>query len=74
MRDVMKSVEKWMGVLRIVVVLPALFTRKEVQLGSGTIHESHTRGRAAYTHAVRVCRVCQKLYKDYLMCKCTFHR
>lgn len=59
-----------MGVLRIVVVLPALFTRKEVQLGSGTIHESHTRGRAAY-----VCvRVCQNLHKDYLMCKCTFHR
>lgn len=30
---------KWLGVLRIVVVLPALLTRKEVQLGSGTIHE-----------------------------------
>ena len=31
---------------RIVVVLPALFTRKEVQLGSGTIHEAGARGAA----------------------------
>lgn len=52
-----------MGVLRIVVVLPALFTRKEVQLGSGTIHESHTRGRAAYIHAVRVSRVSEALQR-----------
>lgn len=42
-----------MGVLRIVVVLPALFTRKEVELGSGTIHESCARVGTrvqAYTH------------------------
>lgn len=41
---------------RIVVVLPALFTRKEVQLGSGTIHEARARGatRGWYTHATCV--------------------
>lgn len=55
-RDVMKSVENGWVCSGQQSVLPPLFTRKEVQLGSGAIHEPRERRRGeeeAYTHLVR---------------------
>lgn len=55
-RDVMKSVENGWVCSGQQSVLPPLFTRKEVQLGSGAIHEPRERRRGeeeVYTHLVR---------------------
>lgn len=71
-RDVMKSVENGWVCSGQQSILPPLFTRKEVQLGSGAIHEPRERRRGeekVYTHLVRR-RVSDLSTKVARMCSC----
>lgn len=68
-----------MGVLAIVAGLPVLFTRKEVQLGCGAIHETRARGAEGHTPRLRMCvrtrgSVRFEYPQSFLRCICVRHR